>query len=90
LSLDAAEHTHYVRVYKMQRLHKRERDAAGRAALLTEPGIGYRLRREWTLNARPSEHDPEGRRVVSSVVSFVLLGVEFALLSRDTDAQNTA
>jgi hypothetical protein len=54
LSLDAAEHTHYVRVYKMQRLHKRERDAAGRAALLTEPGIGYRLRREWTLNARPS------------------------------------
>jgi two-component system, OmpR family, KDP operon response regulator KdpE len=43
---NAVEHTHYVRVYMTQLRHKLERDPARPAYLLTEPGVGYRLRLE--------------------------------------------
>jgi two-component system KDP operon response regulator KdpE len=43
---NAVEHTHYVRVYMTQLRHKLERDATRPQYLLTEPGVGYRLRLE--------------------------------------------
>lgn len=43
---NAVEHTHYVRVYMTQLRHKLERDATRPGYLLTEPGVGYRLRLE--------------------------------------------
>ncbi|HKW41804.1 MAG TPA: response regulator, partial [Gemmatimonadales bacterium] len=43
---NAVEHTHYVRVYMTQLRHKLERDPARPQYLLTEPGVGYRLRLE--------------------------------------------
>jgi two-component system KDP operon response regulator KdpE len=43
---NAVEHTHYVRVYMTQLRHKLERDATRPGYLLTEPGVGYRLRFE--------------------------------------------
>jgi len=39
-----AEHTHYLRVFMAQLRHKLEADAARPRYLLTEPGVGYRLR----------------------------------------------
>ena len=38
--------THYLRVYMAQLRHKIERDPARPRLLLTEPGVGYRLREE--------------------------------------------
>ena len=38
------EQTHYLRVYMAQLRHKLERDPTRPALLLTEPGVGYRLR----------------------------------------------
>lgn len=38
------EYTHYLRVYMAQLRHKLERDPTRPRLLLTEPGIGYRLR----------------------------------------------
>ncbi len=43
---NAVEHSHYVRVYMTQLRHKLERDATRPKYLLTEPGVGYRLRLE--------------------------------------------
>jgi two-component system, OmpR family, KDP operon response regulator KdpE len=43
---NAAEHTHYVRVYMAQLRHKLEPDANRPRYLLTEPGVGYRLKPE--------------------------------------------
>ena len=43
---NAVEHSHYVRVYMTQLRHKLERDATRPQYLLTEPGVGYRLRLE--------------------------------------------
>ena len=43
---NAVEHTHYLRVYMTQLRHKLERDATRPEYLLTEPGVGYRLRSE--------------------------------------------
>jgi len=43
---NAIEHTHYLRVYMAQLRHKLERDPARPHYLLTEPGVGYRLRAE--------------------------------------------
>jgi len=43
---NAVEHTHYLRVYMTQLRHKLEQDAARPRYLLTEPGVGYRLRLE--------------------------------------------
>jgi two-component system, OmpR family, KDP operon response regulator KdpE len=43
---NAVEHTHYLRVYMTQLRHKLEKDAARPRYLLTEPGVGYRLRLE--------------------------------------------
>jgi two-component system, OmpR family, KDP operon response regulator KdpE len=43
---NAVEHSHYVRVYMTQLRHKLERDATRPAFLLTEPGVGYRLKLE--------------------------------------------
>jgi two-component system, OmpR family, KDP operon response regulator KdpE len=43
---NAVEHSHYVRVYVTQLRHKLERDATRPQYLLTEPGVGYRLRLE--------------------------------------------
>jgi two-component system KDP operon response regulator KdpE len=43
---NVAEHAHYVRVYMAQLRHKLERDPARPRYLLTEPGVGYRLRTE--------------------------------------------
>ena len=43
---NAVEHTHYLRVYMTQLRHKIEQDAARPRYLLTEPGVGYRLRLE--------------------------------------------
>jgi two-component system KDP operon response regulator KdpE len=40
------EQTHYLRVYMAQLRHKLERDSTRPRLLLTEPGIGYRLREE--------------------------------------------
>lgn len=39
-----AEHTHYLRVFMAQLRHKLETDPARPRYLLTEPGVGYRLR----------------------------------------------
>ena len=39
-----ASHTQYLRVYMVQLRHKLEQDAARPRYLLTEPGIGYRLK----------------------------------------------
>jgi two-component system KDP operon response regulator KdpE len=39
-----AEHTHYLRVYMAQLRHKLEADPARPHYLLTEPGVGYRMR----------------------------------------------
>jgi two-component system KDP operon response regulator KdpE len=39
-----ATQTHYLRVYMVQLRHKLERDSARPRYLLTEPGIGYRLK----------------------------------------------
>lgn len=41
---NAIEHAHYVRVYMAQLRRKLERDATRPEYLLTEPGVGYRLR----------------------------------------------
>ena len=41
---NVSEHTHYLRVYMTQLRHKLERDPARPQYLLTEPGVGYRLR----------------------------------------------
>jgi len=43
---NAVEHTHYVRVYMTQLRHKLEDDPSRPQVLLTEPGVGYRLRAE--------------------------------------------
>ena len=43
---NAVEHTHYVRVYMTQLRHKLEDDPSRPKLLLTEPGVGYRLRAE--------------------------------------------
>jgi two-component system KDP operon response regulator KdpE len=40
------EHTHYLRVYMAQLRHKLERDPARPRLLLTESGVGYRLKAE--------------------------------------------
>lgn len=40
------DHSHYLRVYMAQLRHKLERDATRPRILITEPGIGYRLRDE--------------------------------------------
>ena len=40
------EHTHYLRVYMAQLRHKLERDPTRPRVLITEPGIGYRLRED--------------------------------------------
>ena len=42
----SAADTHHVRVYMAQLRHKLERDPARPSLLLTEPGVGYRLREE--------------------------------------------
>jgi two-component system KDP operon response regulator KdpE len=39
-----ADQTHYLRVYMAQLRHKLERDPARPRLLLTEPGVGYRLK----------------------------------------------
>ena len=41
-----SDQTHYLRVYMAQLRHKLERDPARPRLLLTEPGVGYRLRDE--------------------------------------------
>lgn len=41
---NCAEQTHYLRVYMGQLRHKLEADPSRPAFLLTEPGVGYRLR----------------------------------------------
>lgn len=41
-----ARQTHYLRVYMAQLRHKLERDPARPRYLITEPGVGYRLREE--------------------------------------------
>jgi two-component system KDP operon response regulator KdpE len=41
-----ARQTHYIRVYMAQLRHKLERDPARPRFLVTEPGVGYRLRAE--------------------------------------------
>jgi two-component system KDP operon response regulator KdpE len=42
----SAADTHHVRVYMAQLRHKLERDSARPKLLLTEPGVGYRLKEE--------------------------------------------
>jgi two-component system, OmpR family, KDP operon response regulator KdpE len=39
-----SEHTHYIRVYLAQLRRKIEADPARPRLLITEPGVGYRLR----------------------------------------------
>jgi len=43
---NVTEHTHYLRVYMVQLRHKLERDPARPRLLLTESGVGYRLKAE--------------------------------------------
>jgi two-component system, OmpR family, KDP operon response regulator KdpE len=43
------EQTHYLRVYMAQLRHKLERDPTRPRLLITEPGVGYRLREEKSL-----------------------------------------
>ncbi len=43
---NAVEHTHYLRVYMTQLRHKLELEPAKPKYLLTEPGVGYRLKAE--------------------------------------------
>ena len=43
---NAVDHTHYVRVYMTQLRHKLESDPSRPRMLLTEPGVGYRLKLE--------------------------------------------
>jgi two-component system KDP operon response regulator KdpE len=43
---NAVEHAHYVRVYMTQLRRKLERDATRPQFLMTEPGVGYRLKAE--------------------------------------------
>ena len=43
---NVTEHTHYLRVYMAQLRHKLERDPARPRILLTESGVGYRLKAE--------------------------------------------
>ncbi len=43
---NAVDHTHYVRVYMTQLRHKLEDDPSRPKVLLTEPGVGYRLKIE--------------------------------------------
>lgn len=43
---NSVQHTHYLRVYMAQLRHKLEADAARPRFLLTEPGVGYRLKTE--------------------------------------------
>jgi two-component system KDP operon response regulator KdpE len=43
---NVTEHTHYLRVYMAQLRHKIERDPARPRLLLTESGVGYRLKAE--------------------------------------------
>ena len=43
---NVSEHTHYLRVYMAQLRHKLERDPARPRLLLTESGVGYRLKAE--------------------------------------------
>jgi two-component system, OmpR family, KDP operon response regulator KdpE len=43
---NVTEHTHYLRVYMAQLRHKLERDPARPRLLLTESGVGYRLKAE--------------------------------------------
>jgi two-component system KDP operon response regulator KdpE len=45
---NASAHTHYVRVYMAQLRHKLEPDPNRPRYLLTEPGVGYRLRADDT------------------------------------------
>jgi two-component system KDP operon response regulator KdpE len=42
--LHSTEQSHYLRVYMTQLRHKVERDPARPTLLITEPGVGYRLR----------------------------------------------
>ncbi|HET8625212.1 MAG TPA: response regulator [Gemmatimonadales bacterium] len=42
--LHSTDQTHYLRVYMTQLRHKLERDPARPVLLLTEPGVGYRLK----------------------------------------------
>jgi two-component system KDP operon response regulator KdpE len=44
--INAIQHTHYLRVYMAQLRHKIEPDPARPRWLLTEPGVGYRLKDE--------------------------------------------
>jgi two-component system KDP operon response regulator KdpE len=44
--VSAVQHTHYLRVYLTQLRHKLERDPARPEYLITELGVGYRLRGE--------------------------------------------
>jgi DNA-binding response OmpR family regulator len=46
---------HYVRVYLVQLRQKIEVDSARPRLLLTEPGIGYRLRSDYRRPVIPSE-----------------------------------
>ncbi|HUL04379.1 MAG TPA: response regulator [Gemmatimonadales bacterium] len=41
---NVTEHTHYLRVYMTQLRHKLEQDPARPRLLVTEPGVGYRLK----------------------------------------------
>jgi two-component system KDP operon response regulator KdpE len=44
--LNVATQAHYLRVYMAQLRHKLEADPARPRYLVTEPGVGYRLRDE--------------------------------------------
>jgi two-component system KDP operon response regulator KdpE len=41
---NSVEHTHYLRVYMGQLRHKLEKNPSRPEYLVTEPGVGYRLR----------------------------------------------
>jgi two-component system KDP operon response regulator KdpE len=42
----SSDHTHYLRVYMAQLRHKLENEPSRPKYLLTEPGVGYRLKSE--------------------------------------------